>query len=127
MFDYGLDGEGVLKNLAAFGINMDKMDALGLSHGHFDHWNALPEILAQKGATIRYGTPFYVGKEAFLNRFARHPGYGGYMDLGILEKGTIESVDTLKIAEIDEPEEVIPGAYFTGYIDRVIRSGNENY
>jgi 7,8-dihydropterin-6-yl-methyl-4-(beta-D-ribofuranosyl)aminobenzene 5'-phosphate synthase len=119
MFDYGLDGEGVLKNMAAFDIDMEKLSAFGLSHGHFDHWGALPEILARKGSLIRHGTPLYVGKEAFLHRLARLQTTEGYLDLGALDKNTIEALAPLKIVEINEPEEVIPGAYFTGYIDRV--------
>jgi 7,8-dihydropterin-6-yl-methyl-4-(beta-D-ribofuranosyl)aminobenzene 5'-phosphate synthase len=119
MFDFGLEGEGILRNMMAFGIDMEKLDALGLSHGHFDHWGALPEILAKKGKAIRHGTPFFVGREAFLHRFARLSQDEGYMDLGVLERGLLEATGTLKIVEVSEPQEVIPGAYFTGFTDRV--------
>jgi 7,8-dihydropterin-6-yl-methyl-4-(beta-D-ribofuranosyl)aminobenzene 5'-phosphate synthase len=45
MFDYGVDADGVMNIIKTLGIDMAEIDALGLSHGHFDHWGAFPEIL----------------------------------------------------------------------------------
>jgi 7,8-dihydropterin-6-yl-methyl-4-(beta-D-ribofuranosyl)aminobenzene 5'-phosphate synthase len=119
MFDYGVDAEGVMKNLATLGIEMMEMDALALSHGHFDHWSALSGILAQNQGSMRPGLPFFVGPEAFSHRFARLSGDAGFMDLGVLERDVVEGVGRLRIVEIAETTELIPGAYATGPIGRV--------
>jgi 7,8-dihydropterin-6-yl-methyl-4-(beta-D-ribofuranosyl)aminobenzene 5'-phosphate synthase len=41
MFDFGLDGKGVLNNMALLKIDFERIAAFGLSHGHFDHWGGL--------------------------------------------------------------------------------------
>jgi 7,8-dihydropterin-6-yl-methyl-4-(beta-D-ribofuranosyl)aminobenzene 5'-phosphate synthase len=119
MFDYGVDVDGVTRNMKNLGIDMAAIDALGLSHGHFDHWGAFLELVERNQRVIRAGIPFYVGSGAFLHRFARLAGDGGFMDLGVLEREEIEGKNILKIVEITEPTELIPGAYATGSIERL--------
>jgi 7,8-dihydropterin-6-yl-methyl-4-(beta-D-ribofuranosyl)aminobenzene 5'-phosphate synthase len=119
MFDFGVDAEGVTRNMKFLGINFSEMDAFSLSHGHFDHWGAFSEMLKRNQATIRPHTPFFVGREAFLHRFARLQGDGGFLDLGVLEKGIVEDKGNLRIMEITEAIQVIPGGYATGYIEQV--------
>ena len=76
MFDYGVDGRGVLNNMRLLGINLARVDALGLSHGHFDHWGGLVEIVREHGPGISPHTPLYVGVEAFAQRYVRSPTNG---------------------------------------------------
>ena len=46
MFDYGMDLEGVSRNMEILGIDLNRIEALGLSHGHLDHWaNLIPCLL----------------------------------------------------------------------------------
>jgi 7,8-dihydropterin-6-yl-methyl-4-(beta-D-ribofuranosyl)aminobenzene 5'-phosphate synthase len=59
-----------------------------------------------------------VGLEAFAHRHARRPD-GEVQDLSCLNRAAIESFGILKILEVTEPTEAIPGAYLTGRIDRV--------
>lgn len=47
MFDFGLDGRGVHNNMSLLNIDPSRIDALGLSHGHFDHWGGLLDILKE--------------------------------------------------------------------------------
>ncbi len=47
MFDFGLDPIGVLNNMKLLGIDIADANAIGLSHGHYDHWGGLVEILTQ--------------------------------------------------------------------------------
>jgi 7,8-dihydropterin-6-yl-methyl-4-(beta-D-ribofuranosyl)aminobenzene 5'-phosphate synthase len=74
MFDFGMDPAGIGNNMRLLGIDMGKADAFGLSHGHFDHFMGAAKILKKNRALIKDGTPFYVGKEAFLNRYSFRPG-----------------------------------------------------
>jgi 7,8-dihydropterin-6-yl-methyl-4-(beta-D-ribofuranosyl)aminobenzene 5'-phosphate synthase len=118
MFDYGLDPVGVMNNIALLGIDIGKANAFSLSHGHYDHYGTAVSILKLNQARIAGGTPFYVGEEAFARRYGLRPGRTEPDDLGQLKKEDIEALG-LKVVEVKEPVEIIPGAYFTGKIERV--------
>ena len=123
MFDYGLDFQGVGKNMELLDIDVKRVEALGLSHGHFDHWGNLIAILKYNRAKIRKGIPLYVGEEAFSRRFANLPAgafdVSGMIDLEQLRRDEIESLGVAKIVEIKDPTLIVPGAYLTGNIERV--------
>jgi 7,8-dihydropterin-6-yl-methyl-4-(beta-D-ribofuranosyl)aminobenzene 5'-phosphate synthase len=118
MFDYGADAGGVLNNIRALDIDFGAVDALGLSHGHHDHWGGLTEILKQNGSRIRKDTPLYLGEEAFAHRFALRPS-GELNDIGRLDRAEIEGTGAVRIVEIDGPTQIVPGAYLCGPIERV--------
>ena len=118
MFDYGVDARGVMRNMEVLGINLDKVDALGLSHGHWDHWGALMGILKANQGKIPRDTPFYVGEEAFSERFSVRPG-NEPRSIGKLDRQELESLGLLKIVEVKVPTEVVKGGYFSGTIERV--------
>jgi 7,8-dihydropterin-6-yl-methyl-4-(beta-D-ribofuranosyl)aminobenzene 5'-phosphate synthase len=69
MFDYGVDARGVLRNMEVLGISLDKVDAMGLSHGHWDHWGALLGILKANQGKIPRDTPFTWEKKHFRSAF----------------------------------------------------------
>ena len=48
LFDAGWSSIGVPFNLKLFGIDINKVEAIVLSHGHMDHFGALTEILKVK-------------------------------------------------------------------------------
>ncbi len=77
-------------------------------------------LLKQNQPRIAEGTPFYVGEEAFLRRYSLRPGTTEPADLGQLKKEDIEALG-LKVMEVKDPTQIIPGAYFTGNIERVTR------
>jgi 7,8-dihydropterin-6-yl-methyl-4-(beta-D-ribofuranosyl)aminobenzene 5'-phosphate synthase len=118
MFDYGLDPIGVMNNVALLGLDLGKTTAFTLSHGHFDHFMSAVSILKQNQSRIAGGTPFYVGEEAFLRRYSLRPGTTEAADLGQLRKEDIEACG-LKVIEVKTPLQIIPGACFTGNIERV--------
>jgi len=118
MFDYGVDARGVMRNMEVLGISLDKVDALGLSHGHWDHWGALMGILKANQGKIPRDTPFYVGEEAFSERFSVRPG-NEPRSIGKLDRQELESLGLLKIVEVKVPTEVVKGGYFSGTIERV--------
>jgi 7,8-dihydropterin-6-yl-methyl-4-(beta-D-ribofuranosyl)aminobenzene 5'-phosphate synthase len=117
MFDFGVDGRGVVNNIDLFGIDLGTVDALGLSHGHFDHWGGLAEILRARGSRIPPGTPFYAGKEALARRYAVSASKE-LQDLGALDRKMIGAAG-LEIVEAAEATEIVAGAYLTGSIARV--------
>jgi 7,8-dihydropterin-6-yl-methyl-4-(beta-D-ribofuranosyl)aminobenzene 5'-phosphate synthase len=118
MFDYGTNPAGVMNNIVLLGLDVGKTNAFSLSHGHWDHDTALVSILKQNQSRIARETPFYVGEEAFARRYSRRAGTTEYADLGQLRKEDIEALG-LKVVEVRTSVEIIPGAYFTGNIERV--------
>jgi 7,8-dihydropterin-6-yl-methyl-4-(beta-D-ribofuranosyl)aminobenzene 5'-phosphate synthase len=113
-----VDVRGVLRNMEVLGISLDKVDAMGLSHGHWDHWGALLGILKANQGKIPRGTPFYVGEEAFSERFSVRPG-SEPRSIGKLDRQEVESLGSFKIVEVTTPTEVVKGGYYTGRIERV--------
>jgi len=118
MFDFGLDPVGVMNNIALLGLDIGKTNAFSLSHGHYDHYTGAVSILKQNQSRIAPGTPFYVGEEAFARRYTLRPGASEPTDLGQLSKEDIEALG-VKVVEVKTPVEIVPGAYFTGKIERV--------
>jgi 7,8-dihydropterin-6-yl-methyl-4-(beta-D-ribofuranosyl)aminobenzene 5'-phosphate synthase len=119
MFDYGLDAQGVKRNMDALGIDVGKADGFGLSHGHFDHWGALTEMLAMSRARIKKGTPLYLGEGAFERRYSLAPGTGDKLDIGRLNRAEIEASGLVQVVEVRRPTEVMPGGYFSGSVEQV--------
>jgi 7,8-dihydropterin-6-yl-methyl-4-(beta-D-ribofuranosyl)aminobenzene 5'-phosphate synthase len=118
MFDFGVDPVGVVNNVSLLGLDLSKANAFSLSHGHWDHYLNAVNILKQNQSRIAGGTPFYVGEEAFAHRYGLRPGRTEPDDLGQLKKEEIEALG-LKIIEVKNSVEIIPGAYLTGNIERV--------
>jgi 7,8-dihydropterin-6-yl-methyl-4-(beta-D-ribofuranosyl)aminobenzene 5'-phosphate synthase len=118
MFDYGVDTRGVLRNMEVLGISLEKVDAMGLSHGHWDHWGALVGILKANQGKISKSIPFYVGEEAFYERFSVRPG-SDPRSIGKLDRREVETLGSFKIVEVTTPTEVVKGGYYTGRIERV--------
>jgi 7,8-dihydropterin-6-yl-methyl-4-(beta-D-ribofuranosyl)aminobenzene 5'-phosphate synthase len=117
MFDYGVDAAGVLNNLKLLDIDLSVVDALGLSHGHFDHWGGLTGILKESRSRMRHGTPLYVGEDAFAHRYTLR-AEGALTDIGALDRAEVEGIG-VRIIEVDKPTEIAPGVYLSGSIERV--------
>ncbi|NLD35829.1 MAG: MBL fold metallo-hydrolase [Desulfatiglans sp.] len=118
MFDFGMDPDGLDNNMRLLGIDIGKADAFGLSHGHYDHFMGAAETLKKNRALIKDGTPFYVGKEAFLNRYSLRQGAQIATDIGMLDQTEIEA-SGISIREVVNPIEIIPGGYISGDIERI--------
>ncbi len=118
MFDFGCDSAGVMNNMSLLGLDLGKVNAFCLSHGHFDHFYGAAGILKANRSKIQAGIPCYVGEEAFERRYVVYPGAKQPTDLGQLKREDIEAYGP-KVIVVKKPTEIIPGAYFTGDIDRV--------
>ncbi len=56
LFDAGPSEDGVIHNADIFGIDFDRIDGVILSHGHFDHFTGLANILRKISLSRRKGT-----------------------------------------------------------------------
>ena len=118
LFDFGASSQGVLKNMDLLKIDLRKVEALGLSHDHWDHQAALIEILKSRKREFREGIPLYVGERFFEGTFVRRPN-GQIISLLALKREDIEGLGFVKIQEIKNPTSIVPGAYLPGQIEQV--------
>jgi 7,8-dihydropterin-6-yl-methyl-4-(beta-D-ribofuranosyl)aminobenzene 5'-phosphate synthase len=118
VFDFGLDPLGVINNAKLLKIDLRRADAFVLSHGHFDHWTGVIEVLRQSTEPAARGKQFYVGEEAFLHRYSRRTGTDELMDIGQLNRQVIQE-SGVSVTEVKTPTQIIPGCYCTGKIERV--------
>ena len=64
LFDTGQTGAFV-KNAKDLGINLEDIDTIILSHGHYDHTGGVPNLLN----CLRKKTPVYLGKEFWFPKY----------------------------------------------------------
>ena len=118
LFDFAADAHGVMKNMNLLKIDLTKIEALGISHDHWDHQAAFLEILKAKKDQFREGIPLYVGEQFFTGTYQRRPD-GKIVSLLALNKADVEALGFVKIVEIKAPTPIIPGAYLPGRIEQV--------
>jgi 7,8-dihydropterin-6-yl-methyl-4-(beta-D-ribofuranosyl)aminobenzene 5'-phosphate synthase len=118
LFDFATDVHGVKRNLDLLEIDFKALQALALSHDHFDHQAALVDLLEAKRDEIPKGIPFYVGERFFQGTYWRTPD-GHVMDLLGLNREDIERLALVRIVEVRDPTPIVPGAFSTGRIEQV--------
>jgi 7,8-dihydropterin-6-yl-methyl-4-(beta-D-ribofuranosyl)aminobenzene 5'-phosphate synthase len=113
LLDFGFTSETLNNNLAMLEIAPESIDALILSHGHYDHFGGLAGFLHQNHAKIRADLPLYVGgEECFCSRELI---IGKPQDFGALNRKAL--VDArLKVVFADAPAIVAGHAFTTGHI-----------
>jgi 7,8-dihydropterin-6-yl-methyl-4-(beta-D-ribofuranosyl)aminobenzene 5'-phosphate synthase len=117
LFDFAADAYGVRKNIGLLKIDLKKIEAIALSHDHFDHQAALIKLLKAKRNEIPRGIPFYVGEQFFVGTYSMRDGK--VVSLLALKREDIEGLDMVKIVEVKTPTPIVQGAYLAGKIERV--------
>lgn len=119
LFDAGPDGYGIRRNGTAMGLEFGDIEAMALSHGHYDHSNGLLtalELIRESNGDQE--VPFYVHPGAFVHRALRT--MGGAI-LRVQDVPSIESFEEVgaKVILSTESEELCDGAFFlSGEIPR---------
>jgi 7,8-dihydropterin-6-yl-methyl-4-(beta-D-ribofuranosyl)aminobenzene 5'-phosphate synthase len=86
LMDVGISGTCLLHNVDLLKIDLGKVEALVLSHGHFDHFFALDKVLNR----LPKGIPFVLHPEAFLNRRLNIAPLGAKIPLPSLEENMLK-------------------------------------
>ncbi len=89
MVDFGYSSEVLLTNMQILGIDPASIDALVLSHGHYDHFGGLMGLLTATKGRLKHDLPLFVGGEdCFCERETTAGGDFGALDRpGILAAG----------------------------------------
>ena len=69
LFDTGVSENGVIHNSDVFGIDFDKIYGIILSHGHFDHFTGLNNIVRKISSRRSDAINLFVHPDAFLKRW----------------------------------------------------------
>lgn len=85
LFDAGTSENGVIFNSYLFGTNLQNIDAIVLSHGHFDHFTGLQSVAKQMSRRVK----LYAHPDAFLKRWDIFPD-GTKLINPILDQAALE-------------------------------------
>jgi 7,8-dihydropterin-6-yl-methyl-4-(beta-D-ribofuranosyl)aminobenzene 5'-phosphate synthase len=118
LFDFASDPQGMKNNIELLQLDLKKIEAIALSHDHFDHQAALVELLRAKQEEIPRGIPFYVGEQFFVGTYMRMPN-GNIRSIGALKKENVEGLGLVKITEVKTPTPIVQGAYLAGRVEQV--------
>lgn len=113
LFDTG-QGETLFQNADKLGIPLTDLDALVLSHGHYDHGGNVARILAMN-PTI----PFFAHPDCLISRYSFHPGKDPKsVALSQDDREAILNLPDKRLNWSRGVIEVIPGVWMTDPIPR---------
>ena len=124
LIDFGYTPEVLLNNMEILQVDPSLIDAMVLSHGHYDHFGGMVGFLQANKGRLKKKLPFYVGGEdCFCIR--RNPGG----QFGALDRKAILDAD-LSLMMAAEPAIVADHGFTTGRIgqhsfEKPLRATNE--
>jgi 7,8-dihydropterin-6-yl-methyl-4-(beta-D-ribofuranosyl)aminobenzene 5'-phosphate synthase len=115
MLDFGYTPEALLNNMELTGVDVKKIEALVVSHGHFDHYGGLLGFLDKhRGALPKELTLYAGGEDNFCRRFQGAPGQ--LAEFGVLDRKALASRNVKTV--LCEAPVTIGHAFTTGKIKR---------
>lgn len=117
LLDYGFTSDVYLNNLELMKIDPATVDAMILSHGHFDHWGGLIGFLEARRTAMRKDLRLYTGGEDDFCHRVNHSPDGSFSDFHTLDRGKLKALDVEPV--LSEAPTVIEGhAFTTGVVPR---------
>ena len=117
LLDFGFTPGALFNNLDILKIDSVSLDALIVSHGHFDHFGGLIPLLKRDRMKMRGELPLYVGGEAtFCYRWIQLPD-GQRHSFGVLDRRDLAAAN-VRVVMADKPAVIEGQAFTTGAIPR---------
>ncbi len=110
LFDTG-QGMALEHNAARLGIDLNRINVVALSHGHYDHTGGLPALAARNARMRVVAHP-----DAWMPKFQRKDALAVRASDPQVDSGTLR--ERFASAASAEPVEILPGVWTTGEISR---------
>jgi 7,8-dihydropterin-6-yl-methyl-4-(beta-D-ribofuranosyl)aminobenzene 5'-phosphate synthase len=118
MVDYAYTPDALLNNIELLGVDPKKIDALIVSHGHFDHYGGLIAFLDKYRGALPPDIKLYAGGEDnFCHRVIPTGTPGEFSDFGNLDRGAL-AARKVGIVLCENPTVIAGHAFTTGQIKR---------
>jgi 7,8-dihydropterin-6-yl-methyl-4-(beta-D-ribofuranosyl)aminobenzene 5'-phosphate synthase len=118
LLDFGWTPEAINGNMELMQVDPKKIDALIMSHGHFDHWGGLLGFLDRHRKDMNADMTMYAGGEDnFCQRYVKAGGMGDLADFGMLDRRDIAK-QNVKVVLCESPVVIGGQAFTTGKIKR---------
>lgn len=115
LFDAGGDKEVFIHNAKAFNIDLSNIDAIFLSHGHWDHSSAILDVVKASGGVKLFTHPEVFSPRLWITKD------GGKKEIGIQKEISVARIEDLggEINFNSKPVEIVPGLWTTGEVERI--------
>jgi 7,8-dihydropterin-6-yl-methyl-4-(beta-D-ribofuranosyl)aminobenzene 5'-phosphate synthase len=113
LFDTGQTADVLRHNAECLNTELSSVDAIVLSHGHYDHTGGLDEVLR-----LASRPRLLLHPDALVRRFVRRPD-GSVPDIGIpagLSEGNLRP--RAELVWTEQPTEAVDGVMVTGHVPR---------
>jgi 7,8-dihydropterin-6-yl-methyl-4-(beta-D-ribofuranosyl)aminobenzene 5'-phosphate synthase len=116
LVDFGFTPEALINNTTLLGIDPAELDALVLSHGHYDHFGGLAGFLRANNGKLKPKLPIFIGgEEAFCSReWTAAPVHANF---GALDRKALEDAN-LTVTYAEGAALVADHGFTTGHIDQ---------
>ncbi|HCX90489.1 MAG: dihydropteroate synthase [Deltaproteobacteria bacterium CG12_big_fil_rev_8_21_14_0_65_43_10] len=115
LLDAGWSKVGVPHNIEMLGVDTSEIEAVVISHGHMDHFGALPDVLEIMAS---HGVSLIIHPDAFLPRALSLPT-GAKIEMPVLKESTIQKTG-VKVVKTRNPHSLASGLVFSlGEVERV--------